>query len=291
MPRVEVQVRVIADSGEEASRATFGILPRLVSIISEGFSPQGLANYLGGMFRTSLLQSRITLGVPDGSEADVTTVNPEPTRPRRVPVEEIQRQIQEAFSQVAADARFRTEYMGQFSPSEGQVLPESVLLEDREDRVQEFLDARASGSMSARFRQPPPRGVREHAIMLDDAAHFDEAYQAEATPSDTEGADGSIPMPRRGINSMHEEIPLSRIRMPDRNSLRNEAFRQAYGTSGIESIQFPTGRSVRITRDSILGRASGDSTLNFVVQKTPSTPKEPEDRSGIPTRYQRKPVI
>lgn len=202
---------------------------------------------------------------------------------------------------------FPVEFEGQFVSDEGQFIPEpsmerlSSQLRERASRTAavrrasleaiaaqlrgdtphpDVIEEARSVAAEARFQpEPPPRGRTQHAVIFDDVAHF---------PGDTPTEEES---PRReGWIDLHSEVPISQLQLPDRNSMRLEAFRQAYGgaralTSGIEPVPSPTGRIIgsraRVAQNE--GRVARPSV--------PKPPAIPEDRTAIPTRYQRKPVI
>jgi len=317
MPRIEVLVRVMLDTGEEASGARFTIQDNLVNEIQTGFTPEGLARYFGERFRQNALHSpHVRLELPEVTTQEITSVTSwaieHPTqreireavqqRLAEVPVlpdigtmifqssalerlesyaqaigrnssdltaEDLQRESLTRDFALDDDPAFPIEYQGQFASDGGHVVTEeevaahlralrSARPEVQREQGQEMTEVAQRVAAEARFPSPS----REVSLP---------AYD---TPSEEV----------QGLIDLHREYPVRLIQpLPQDRMLE---LRRAYAGFGATAGIEPTHRFPRRTSRDIQaeGRVARPS-------RGPSTPKKPEGRSAIPTRYHRKPVI
>jgi hypothetical protein len=263
MPRVEVLVRVIFDNKEPASGARFTIQPNLVNRLYRELTPENLARYFGEIFRQGASNCPIAQVVPAVSEDAVSNL-------RSWPVERRQRTAETVRRQLAA---------GPLLPGVGMVdLPESMSVVDRMDHFAQALrGTRQDFSVEYQGRFAPGEVDANQVIP--------ESLLREAQRSPPPAPRSIDPQAVQELMNLHREYPTSVLPRPE----QVDAIRQAFGLSsmasaGIEPTQ--TGRFPRrrTTNPQVEGRTARPSS-------SPKTPKEPEDRSRIPTRYHRKPVI
>ena len=333
MPRIEVLVRVMLDTGEETSGARFTIQNNLVNEIQGGFNPEGLVRYLGERLRQSVIHCPIVaLALPEVPAGEVTEMDSwaieHPTqrelqeavqhrlteehvlpdigtlifRPSALErlesyaqaigrnssdltAEDLQRESLTRDFSLDDTPAFPIEHQGQFSSDGGHVITE-----------EEFA-AHLRSSRSARLgvqREQDEARVREWASRLrNNDQEMTEVAQRVAAEARFPSPSREVSLPAydtpseevQGLIDLHREYPISLIQPPGQE--RMERLRQAYAGFGASAGIEPTpGRFTRRTprNTQAEGRVARPS-------RGPSTPKEPEDRSAIPTRYNRKPVI
>lgn len=266
MPRIEVLVRVMLDTGEEASGARFTIQNNLVNEIQGGFNPEGLARYLGERLRQSVIHCPIVaLALPEVPAGEVTEMYSwaieHPT----------QRELQEAVQH-----RLTEEHV---LPDIGTMIFRPSALERLESYAQAI--GRNSSDLTAEDLQ---RESLTRDFSLDDTPAFPIEYQGQFS-SDGGHAITEEEFAARDGN-LASAATLCATSVISWSSFQSR-LRQAYAGFGASAGIEPTpGRFTRRTprNTQAEGRVARPS-------RGPSTPKEPEDRSAIPTRYNRKPVI
>ena len=307
MPRVDIFVRVRNDSGEDNGHATFSLEPQLINELSRHFTPEHLAAYFGDLIRVQCMQVLYRVpGLPQDGVSSVRSwgvewegmgdpvgdrvrdslverlrdysntlshVDPNEQIPSNFAISDpaFMREVEDIFQ---ANSPFQEPEpndplmeQGEFVAETPEQFAERMLVEDGVESPEEARARFISRLQEALSRRDPVRGRQEHGVMLDDAAHF-AGDQVDAAPLD-----------------FNTEFPISDIAIPQ-DPERRRQIREAFSggsvesqqpnqlTSGIEPVSPFTGQRRRRNQED-----------------TKTTPETNEDRSDIPTRYQRKPVI